>query len=168
MLEYSFPNGASGKEPACQCTKHNETWVQSLGREDPLEKEMATHSSILAWRIPWTEEPGRLQSMGSRRVGHDWATSLSALHTCIHSFPNSLPIPMGSFFNVIKHMQHKTYHFNCVKVHGSVAVNTLILLCNHHHYLFPELSHPKQKLLYLITPHSTPLHSTLSLWICLI
>ena len=48
-----------------------ETWVQSLGREDPLEKEMATHSSILAWRIPWTEEPGRLQSTGSQRVGHD-------------------------------------------------------------------------------------------------
>ena len=48
-----------------------ETWVRSLCREDPLEKEMATHSSVLAWRIPWTEEPGRLRSMGSQRVGHD-------------------------------------------------------------------------------------------------
>ena len=48
-----------------------ETWVRSLGREDPLEKEMATHSSILAWRIPWTEEPGGLQSTGSQRVAHD-------------------------------------------------------------------------------------------------
>ena len=48
-----------------------ETWVRSLGREDPLEKEMATHSSILAWRIPWTEEPDRLQSLGLQRVGHD-------------------------------------------------------------------------------------------------
>ena len=48
-----------------------ETQVQSLGREDPLEKEMAAHSSILAWKIPWTEEPGRLQSMGSQRVGHN-------------------------------------------------------------------------------------------------
>ena len=47
-----------------------ETWIQSLGREDPLEKGMATHSSILAWRIPWTEEPGGLQSMGSQRAGH--------------------------------------------------------------------------------------------------
>ena len=47
------------------------TQVQSLGREDLLEKEMATHSSILAWKIPWTEEPGRLQSIGSQRVGHD-------------------------------------------------------------------------------------------------
>ena len=49
----------------------HETQVQSLGREDPLEKGMATHSSILAWRIPWTEEPGGLQSMGSQRVGND-------------------------------------------------------------------------------------------------
>ena len=48
-----------------------ETWVRSLGWEDPLEKEIAIHTSILAWRIPWTEEPGRLQSMGSQRVGHD-------------------------------------------------------------------------------------------------
>ena len=48
-----------------------ETRVRSLGQEDPLEKEMATHSSTLAWRIPWREEPGRLQSMGSQRVGHD-------------------------------------------------------------------------------------------------
>ena len=48
-----------------------ETWVRSLGREDPLEKEMAIHSSILAWRIPWTLKPSRLQSTGSQRVGHD-------------------------------------------------------------------------------------------------
>ena len=48
-----------------------ETQVRSLGQEDPLEKKMATHSSILAWRIPWTEEPGGLQSTGSQRVGHD-------------------------------------------------------------------------------------------------
>ena len=58
-----------------QMVKHlptmQETQVQSLGQEDLLEKEMATHSSILAWKIPWTEEPGGLQSMGSQRVGHD-------------------------------------------------------------------------------------------------
>ena len=51
-----------------------ETWVRSLGQEDPLEKELATHFSILAWKIPWTEKPGRLQPMGSQRVGQDWAT----------------------------------------------------------------------------------------------
>ena len=51
-----------------------ETQVQSLGGEDPLEKQAATHSSVLAWKSPWTEEPGRLQSMGSQRVRHDLAT----------------------------------------------------------------------------------------------
>ena len=60
-----------------------ETWVQPLGREDPLEKEMVTHSSILAWKIPWMEEPGRLQSMGPQRVGHDRATSLL---TSVHDY----------------------------------------------------------------------------------
>ena len=54
-----------------------ETWVRSLDREDPLEKEMATHSSTLAWKVPWMEEPGRPQSMGSQRIRHDWETSLS-------------------------------------------------------------------------------------------
>ena len=62
-----FPGGSDGKNlPAMR-----ETWVRPLGWEDPLEKETTTHSSVLAWRIPWTEEPGRLQSMGSQRVGHD-------------------------------------------------------------------------------------------------
>ena len=59
---------------AAQTVKHlpavRETWVQSRGWEDPLEKDMATHSSTLVWKIPWTEEPGRLQSTGSQRVGH--------------------------------------------------------------------------------------------------
>ena len=63
-----------------QMVKHlpaiQETWVQSLGQEVPLEKEMAIHSSILAWKIPWSEEPGQLHSMGLQRVRHDWATSL--------------------------------------------------------------------------------------------
>ena len=62
------------RSPVAQMVKHLpttwETWVRSLGWEDPLEKEMATHSSTLAWKIPWTEEPGRLQPTGSQRVGH--------------------------------------------------------------------------------------------------
>ena len=62
-----FPGGSVVKNlPAMQ-----ETQVQSLGQEDPLEKAMATHSSILAWEVPWTEEPGGLQSMGSQRVRHN-------------------------------------------------------------------------------------------------
>ena len=58
-----------------------ETWVQSLGREDLLEKEVATHSSILVWKIPWMQEPGSLQSVGSQRVGHDYANSLTQIHS---------------------------------------------------------------------------------------
>ena len=61
-----------------------ETWVSSLGWEDPLEEVMATHSSILAWRIPWTEEPGRLQSMGSQRVGHNRVTKHSKTYQLLH------------------------------------------------------------------------------------
>ena len=56
-----------------------ETCVQSLGQEDPLEKGMATHTSVLAWRIPWTEEPGGIQSMGPQRVGHDEQQTWAAL-----------------------------------------------------------------------------------------
>ena len=91
-----------------------ETWVWSLDGKDPLEKGIAIHSSILAWRIPWTEEPGGLQSMGMQRVGHNWATdtftftdedkhfpSLSLLktvlpwtslkiHTLLHRIPNTI------------------------------------------------------------------------------
>ena len=69
--ETGFPGGASGKESACQNrTKRQVLLVCSLGWEDPLQEGKATHSSILAWRIPWTEEPSGLQSIGWQRVGH--------------------------------------------------------------------------------------------------
>ena len=64
------PSGSTIKNPPA-VQKMQETWVQSLGWEDPLEEGTATHSSVLAWRIPWLEKPGRLQSMGSQRVRHD-------------------------------------------------------------------------------------------------
>ena len=70
MYAKGFPSGSAVKNPPAM----QETWVQSLGREDPLEKEMAAHSSILAWEIQCTEEPGELQSTGLQRVGHDWVT----------------------------------------------------------------------------------------------
>ena len=65
-----LPSGSVVKNPLVM-QETQETWVPSLGQENPLEKGMATHSSILAQRIPWTEEPGRLQSTGSQRVRHD-------------------------------------------------------------------------------------------------
>ena len=69
-----------------------ETWVWSLDGEDPLEEHMASHSSILPWRIPWTEEPGRVQSTGSQRVWHDWATE----HACTYwvYIPDLCPVPL--------------------------------------------------------------------------
>ena len=78
---YFYSTSGSKASLVAQTVKHLptmwETRVRSLGQEDPLEKEMATHTSTLAWKIPWMEEPDRLQSMGSQRVRHDWATSLT-------------------------------------------------------------------------------------------
>ena len=73
VVTMGFPGGSDGKASAYSAGDR----VRYLGREDPLEKEMETHSSTLAWKILWIEVPSRLQSMGSQRVGHDWATSLS-------------------------------------------------------------------------------------------
>ena len=68
-----FPGGSAGKESACQCRRRKRRrFVPSLDREDPLEKEMVIHSSVLAWKVPWTEESGGLQSLGSQNVRHDW------------------------------------------------------------------------------------------------
>ena len=86
----------------------HETWVQSLSWEDPLEKEMATHSSILAWKIPWTKEPGRLQSLGSQRVGHDWATSLHFIS--LHLYCMSPPVhPYGTAYSSFSIMSSLTF-----------------------------------------------------------
>ena len=74
-----------------------ETWARILGGEDPLEEEMATHSSILAWRIPWTEEPGGQQSIGSQRVQYDWATN-SFLPFCLPLPTFSSPKTMQASF----------------------------------------------------------------------
>ena len=76
-LSLQFPQTSLVAQTVKRLSTMQETRVQSLGWEDPLEKEMATHSSTVAWKIPWTEEPGKLQPMGSQRVGHDWATSLT-------------------------------------------------------------------------------------------
>ena len=69
--QVDIPSGASGKEPTFQYRRHKRCRFSPLNREDPLEESMATHSSVLAWRIPWTEEPGGLWSIELQRVGHD-------------------------------------------------------------------------------------------------
>ena len=83
-----YPLQCTWASLVAQMVKHlptmQETWVWFLGGEDPQEKEMATRSSILAWRIPWTEEPGELQSTGSQRVGHDWVTNTHTYNLNCH------------------------------------------------------------------------------------
>ena len=91
-----FPRSASGKEPACQCRRH-EIWVRSLDWEDPLEEGMATHSNILAWRIPWTVEPGGLKSMDSQRVGRNWT---DLIHTHTHTHTHRVSISPPSLFSL--------------------------------------------------------------------
>ena len=83
-----------------------ETQIRSLGREDLLEKEMATHSSILAWRIPLTEKLGGLQSMGLQRVGHDWATNTNTQHTPFYPTSKLRPVHFP-------HMCHCPHHSHC-------------------------------------------------------
>ena len=98
--------------------------VQSLGQEDPLEKEMATHSSSLAWGIPWTEEPSGLQSMGSQRVGHDLATKPPPLKT-VDTLPRKSLICMCTLIfhtcSVISQIQLRTSflgHQGISKIHN--------------------------------------------------
>ena len=77
-----------------------EMWVQSLGQEGPLEEKMATHSSILAWRVPWTEEPGRLQSIGSQRVGHGWSY-WPQVHAHTHTHTHTYNIYISDYFPLL-------------------------------------------------------------------
>ena len=85
-----------------------EMWVWSLSQEDPMEKEMATHSSILSWEIPWTEEPGGLQSTGSQRVRHNWVHAHTHTHT--HT--------------------HKLSYIPFIKVKGTLVIQLRPTLCN--------------------------------------
>ena len=100
-----------------------ETWVWSLGQEDPLEKEMATHSSILAWRIPWTEKPGGLQSMGSQRVRHNWETNTHIYNnTCL------------KWFNFESPTQDKSLNFTIYSFRSNTAGKTGFVRLNKKQY----------------------------------
>ena len=99
---FCFPGGSVVKRcKRHQCRRLKRCRFQSLGKKDPLEKEMETQSSNLAWKIPWTEEPGSLQSMGSQRVWHNWATDLTHTHTHTHIHYNltflTVPLTCQSF-----------------------------------------------------------------------
>ena len=107
-----------------------ETWVRSLGQEDPLEKGMATHSTILAWRIPWTEEPGGLQSMRSQRVRHDWTTDTFTLYMflwcrwsfCHHPSLSTMLSPVAKNYMALF----------CIKLYDFTLVHGIDLY--HHHW----------------------------------
>ena len=95
-VDINLPLWRSGQESACQCGRCG----FNLCQKDPLEEEMTTHSSILAWKIPWTEEPGGLQPMGSQRVGHNWPTNifstLAYLLWSVHRFCTCIHLVLGS------------------------------------------------------------------------
>ena len=124
-----------GASQVAQRLKHlpamRETWVRSLGQEDPLEKEMATHTSILAWKIPWMEEHGGLQSRGSQRVGHDWATSL---HLYIYMtqtkvlMPKVLMLTIAGSNTTLKTKEDKDSlnHYFCIPIPVFVIVEWIL------------------------------------------
>ena len=118
LLSGGFPGGSDGKESA----RMQETQVQSLGWEDPLEKGMATHSRFLAWRIPWTEEPGGLQSTGLQRVRHDWATNTTHIHTHTHRSQSCI-------WRVLWLVHAHNTLGVCPERNRHILAYTLILLC---------------------------------------
>ena len=125
FLKYLFISLAMLAQRLKRLPAMQETWVLSLGRKDPLEKEMATHSSILAWRIPWTEKPGGLQSTGSQRVGHDWATSLSLGYVGLSCSMWDLSLQSMDFSLVVAHGLKSTGPVavaHGIRSPGSVAV----------------------------------------------
>ena len=141
-----------------------ETWVRSLSREDPLEKEIATHSNILAWRIPWTEEPGRLQSTGLQRVRHDWATSPSpsSYYTTL-CFAISVHFKMITMINLVMICHHtKTSHNYWLSPHTVCFILTTHLLRNRK-FVSLNLAHlfPSSPNLLLLTTSCSPYP-----WLC--
>ena len=117
--------GTSGKEPTCQCRRHKR-WRSILSREDPLEEGVATQSSILAWRMQWTEQPGGLESIGSHRVGHDWShlARTHEINKILHSdfkgcyISESVNVKRSSWSFWLK----KIYIYICKYIHVNICV----------------------------------------------
>ena len=93
---WDFPSGSVVKNPPAM-QEPQEMWVQYLGREDPVEEGMATHSNIFPWRIPWTEEPGGLHSIDLRRVGHDLSNLAAAAALSLYLYTEYIEISQKSF-----------------------------------------------------------------------
>ena len=125
-----------------------ETWVWSLSQEDPLEKKVATHSSIRAWKIPWMEEPGRLQSIGSQRARHDWVTFLSLWFSWCEYVKQCKSIPLPHIVQPLC--------FSCHLIPWTVChVSTQIYLvyCKHCRWIYPGwFSHCWQYILLHVFP----------------
>ena len=122
-----FPGGAGSRELTWQCRRCRRCGFNPLGQENPMNEVMATHSSILAYRIPWTEEPGGQQSMGSYR-GHDWS-DLACTHACMYVyvhkwikcwFLKTLKKPWNLFFSIIGYLWKK--YFQEISEHINKAV----------------------------------------------
>ena len=106
-----------------------ETRVQSLSQEDPLKQKMTIHSQILAWEIPWTEDPGMLQSLGEQRFRHDWAHACTHTHTCTHPETNrtrSLFFPISFAFFKIK-LNKQTKHSQSKQINDSSWLEILYI-----------------------------------------
>ena len=112
-----------------------ETWVWSLGQEDPLEKEMAIHSSILSWEIPWIEEPVGLQSMGSQKVRHDWVTFTSRPQRKRNC---RWPHLLLSFFSIIFSLSRLSVVLPTSSVVSTVTLHTFWVLLNSHTFCPPD------------------------------
>ena len=128
-----FSGGSAVKNPPAK-QETQETWVWFLGQEAPLEKEMATHSSILAWKILWTEEPGRLQSTGSQRVGHNWGSmcmrTCARAHTHTHTLTATLKkIWRDLKFTVLGVRLWKISDLGNIKTVNKVLESETTLLC---------------------------------------
>ena len=166
---------ADSRLPRCSAAKNKaarqETQVWSLDQEDPLEKGMATHSSILAWRISWTEEPGRLQSMGSQRVRHgcsNWARTHTHTHTHTHSADNSenynlsplqMSLPVANFQRCAFHQRQAW-----VKLHLALCLLWLTIFSS---AIFHLLSHLQSITLLASSIDARPCMLAVKLYYCI-
>ena len=137
-IKRGLPRWHSGQKSSCQCRRHG---VWSLSQADPQEGEMATHSNILAWRIPWTEDRGGLQFMGSQRVGHNWVTEYT------HKALNTWTITLASSLLLIEALKrHESIMTplkkwfvgqrdcrNCSPTINSTSTHSLVWMVGHFH-----------------------------------